>query len=104
MPSCSELRSSCSRSAEESRALEGMHPTFRQVPPRCSFSISATEAPSWAARIAATYPPGPPPITTMSKLSGMGLPLHEDQVRLLEYLLDPGEEQGGRVAVDDPVV
>jgi hypothetical protein len=62
-------------------AFEGMHPTFRQVPPRePRFSIHAvyhpkknctgleklkressnrTLRPSWAALIAATYPPGP---------------------------------------------
>src|SRR5262245_23533061 len=30
--------------------------------------------------------------------------LHEDQVRLLQDLLDPAQEVGGRLAVDDPVV
>ena len=50
-------------SAECSRHLVGMQPTFRQVPPRYCFSITVTSAPSCAARMAATYPPGPPPIT-----------------------------------------
>jgi hypothetical protein len=38
-----------------------------------SFSITAVFIPSWAARIAATYPPGPEPITMQSyEDSGMG--------------------------------
>src|SRR5690348_3704305 len=36
------------------------------MPPRCSRSTSAVFMPSCAARIAATYPPGPPPTTTRS--------------------------------------
>ena len=37
-----------------SSALEGMQPTFRQVPPRVSrISTQATFRPSWPARIAA---------------------------------------------------
>ena len=50
-------------SAECSRHFVGMQPTFRHVPPRYCFSITVTCAPSCAARIAATYPPGPPPMT-----------------------------------------
>ena len=58
----------CSRISRISSALRkrhfvGMQPLFRQVPPSFSFSTSVTAAPSWAARIAATYPPGPPPMT-----------------------------------------
>jgi hypothetical protein len=38
-----------------SSALEGMQPTFRQVPPSVSrFSTQATFRPSWAARMAQT--------------------------------------------------
>src|SRR3954447_2988891 len=48
-------------------AFVGMHPTRRHVPPSSgSFSMHATVAPSWAARIAAVYPPGPPPRTATS--------------------------------------
>src|SRR4051812_30892074 len=48
-------------------AFVGMHPTRRHVPPSSgSFSMHATVAPSWAARIAAAYPPGPPPRTATS--------------------------------------
>src|ERR1019366_6352817 len=44
-----------------------MHPTCRQVPPNLSsFSIIAVFRPNWPERIAATYPPGPLPITTKS--------------------------------------
>src|SRR5262245_50673399 len=52
----------CSRSA-----LVGMQPQSRQVPPSAfCFSTTATFRPSCAARIAATYPPVPAPITTTS--------------------------------------
>ena len=47
-----------------------MQPTRRQVPPkRDSLSMQAVLNPSWAARMAATYPPGPAPITTTSNVS-----------------------------------
>src|SRR5690606_16606097 len=48
-------------------ALEGMQPTLRQTPPRNSRSITQVLNPSWDARMAATYPPGPAPITQTSK-------------------------------------
>ncbi len=56
----------CDSSALRSSALEGMQPTLRQTPPQYFFSMIATRWPSWAARIAATYPPGPAPRTTTS--------------------------------------
>ena len=44
-----------------------MQPTRRQVPPSSgSCSTQTIFAPSWAARIAAVYPPGPPPRTATS--------------------------------------
>src|SRR5438132_4135217 len=44
-----------------------MQPTRKHVPPSSdSFSMQATFAPSCAARIAAVYPPGPPPRTATS--------------------------------------
>src|SRR5258708_2992631 len=47
-----------------------MQPMLRQVPPRyLSFSTMAVFSPSCAARIAATYPPGPEPLLTTSNLS-----------------------------------
>ena len=53
-------------SAACSRALVGMQPRCRHVPPTLSFSISATRWPSSAARSAQAYPPLPPPRMTMS--------------------------------------
>ena len=50
-------------SAEANKAFVGIQPTFKQVPPNLFFSITVTSAPSIAAFKAATYPPGPPPIT-----------------------------------------
>ena len=51
------------------KALEGIQPTFKQVPPSVArLSIHATVMPSWAARMAPTYPPGPAPMTIKSKL------------------------------------
>ena len=50
-------------SLEANKALVGIQPTFKQVPPNLFFSITVTSAPSIAALKAATYPPGPPPIT-----------------------------------------
>lgn len=56
--------------AERSIALVEMQPQFRHTPPGRSFSTNPTERPCWAALIAVTYPPGPPPRTSRSK-SGM---------------------------------
>src|SRR4029450_8872280 len=48
-------------------AFVGMQPTRRQVPPSSSsFSMQTVFAPSCAARMAAVYPPGPPPRTATS--------------------------------------
>src|SRR4051812_45123119 len=54
-------------SALRSRALDGMQPTLRHTPPQYLLSTTATLLPSCAARMAATYPPGPAPRTTTSK-------------------------------------
>src|SRR3954447_13647437 len=59
-------------SPERSSALVGMQPQLRQMPPRCSRSTRPVFIPSWAARMAATYPPGPPPTTTISNFCAMG--------------------------------
>ncbi len=54
-------------SALKSRALVGMQPTCRQVPPSLGLaSRSATFSPYSAPRMAAVYPAGPPPITATS--------------------------------------
>src|SRR5687767_3219320 len=48
------------------RALDGMQPTLRQTPPSRSRSTTVTMRPAAAARRAAEYPPGPPPMTSRS--------------------------------------
>ncbi len=63
-PACLTVRNT---SAACSRALAGMQPRCRQVPPTFSFSTIATLSPADAAYSAAAYPPGPPPSTTRSK-------------------------------------
>ena len=54
MPCWRAFASWVTRSALESSALVGMHPTFRQTPPSSSYSTQAALSPSWAARMAAT--------------------------------------------------
>ena len=50
-----------------SSALVGMQPRSVHTPPSLdSFSMIRTERLSWAARIAATYPPGPEPMIATS--------------------------------------
>ena len=49
-----------------SRALVGMQPQFRHVPPRFSCSTQRTFFLSCPARMAAAYPAGPPPMTSRS--------------------------------------
>ena len=43
-----------------------MHPLFKHVPPKSLFSAITVFKPSFPARIAASYPPGPPPMTAQS--------------------------------------
>src|SRR6476661_7142541 len=57
--------------ADLSRALVGMQPQLRQMPPSDSRSITATFSPSCEARMAATYPPGPLPTTTKSNCNAI---------------------------------
>src|SRR5439155_18946930 len=62
-------RASSSTSALYRSDLVGIQPMCRQVPPRAGhFSTRAVFSPSCAARMAATYPPGPLPMTVTSKL------------------------------------
>src|ERR1700738_3884740 len=58
-------------SALRSSALDGMQPTLRHTPPQYLGSTTAVFSPSCAARMAATYPPGPAPRTTTSWWSAM---------------------------------
>ena len=44
----------CQISDERSSALVGMQPQLRQIPPKFSRSTTATDLPSWAARMAQT--------------------------------------------------
>jgi len=47
-----------------------MQPTFKHVPPKVLYrSINAVFNPNCAQRIAATYPPGPEPITVKKLLN-----------------------------------
>src|SRR5216684_948 len=66
-PQAFAFRAIFSACACSSRALVGMHPQSRHVPPSAfCFSTTATLRPSCAARMAATYPPVPAPITMTS--------------------------------------
>ena len=66
-PTSAPWRASSRRSAVCRSALVGMHPQSVQTPPsRGSFSTMRTDSPSCAARIAATYPPGPEPMMMRS--------------------------------------
>src|SRR5262245_40147605 len=72
----------CSRSA-----LVGIHPQIRHVPPSAlCFSTTATVFPNCAARMAATYPPVPAPITTMSYDFGTLAPLKQGGSHLIGTL------------------
>src|SRR3954470_22711405 len=57
--------------ADSRSALAGMQPQITQVPPSASRSMTAVERPSWAHRMAPTYPAGPPPrkITSYEAMS-----------------------------------
>ena len=75
MPHCLKFLTTPSACACSSRALVGMHPQLRHVPPSAEArSTTPTVRPSWAARIAATYPPVPAPMTTRSNFLATMLP------------------------------
>src|SRR5690606_29192832 len=83
-----------------------MQPTRTQVPPRASsLSTMATFMPSCAARMAATYPPGPAPMMTMSCLeAAIDLHLEQDACGVRDCVLDAFEERAGLASVDEAVV
>ena len=55
MPNACASRASWARSEAWISALDGMHPSLRQTPPRvASLSTRITSLPSWASRMAAT--------------------------------------------------
>ena len=68
MPQPATRLGSATVSATSMRALGGMHPTFRQVPPSSPRSTRVTSRPRRAALRAAAYPPGPAPTTRRSAL------------------------------------
>src|ERR1035441_8855727 len=67
-PNCVAPRALSATSAACSRALVGMQPRCRQVPPSLSDSTRITDSPSSEARIAAEEPPDPPPRITTAAL------------------------------------
>src|ERR1700730_4367443 len=83
-----------------------MQPQLRQIPPRCSRSTSATFILSCAARIAATYPPGPPPTTMRSKSCSAMIrpPLEQHRQRIFDQALEGLEEGRTNRAVDHAMV
>src|SRR5688572_15557490 len=91
-------------SADFRRALVGMQPQFRQMPPGRSRSMQATLKPSCAPRMAATYPPGPAPTTTRSNFSAMAVSLESQGDGTFQDRDDRGQQLGAQRAVDDPVV
>src|SRR3954452_14564797 len=125
MPILSNRWPDSSNSSEAcSSAFEGMQPTLRQVPPKVfSFSTTATFRPSWAARMAQTYPPGPEPITMRSNVSLMvrrslgevihsraspvvtvGLEVQQQAARVFDAFLDADQEGDRFLAVHDAVI
>src|SRR5215470_16649324 len=92
-------------SLDSKRALLGMQPMRRHVPPRsCSFSTQATFRPNCAARIAATYPPGPAPMMTRSCCFCSMSNFEQNPRRILEQPLNVAEKGDRFAAVDDAVV
>src|SRR5205823_10367229 len=74
MPQLAASRASVSTRAACSSALDGMHPRYRHTPPGLgSGSIKVTFMPRSAARNAAAYPPGPPPITASCVVFALSL-------------------------------
>src|SRR5215472_7268408 len=92
-------------SLDSKRALLGMQPMRRHVPPRsCSFSTQPTFRPNCAARMAATYPPGPAPMMTRSCCFCSTSNFEQNPRRILEQPLDVPEKGDRFAAVDDAVV
>src|SRR4029077_5712379 len=74
MPQFFACSVSSSSLAACSRALDGMQPRYRQTPPGfTSGSIIVTFMPKSAARNAAAYPPGPPPITATRRFEVLAM-------------------------------
>ena len=69
IPKSARCSTRAAYAALSSSALVGIHPTLLQTPPSCAASTHAVRSLRCAARIAATYPPGPAPSTMTSKVS-----------------------------------
>ena len=70
-------------SADLNKALEGMHPSITQVPPTSLFSMTATDAPSFADNNAAGMPPCPAPMTTKLNLRILPPLSHQTDSKIL---------------------
>ena len=64
-PSSADPATSVIRSDVAIRVLLGTQSVSTAEPPSPSRSTTVTYEPSWAATSAASYPPGPPPMTTI---------------------------------------
>ena len=73
-PHSAACRATCAARALATSALVGMQPSFTQVPPRCSRSISATVMPAPASLTASDGPAWPAPITMASNEVVMAVP------------------------------
>ena len=74
MPRVDQSVMLCVACASSISALDGMQPTFTHTPPNPASPLLSTKTtlrPNWAAAIAATYPPGPPPMTNKSTDDGI---------------------------------
>src|SRR2546422_5868290 len=104
MPNSAARWKRLTTSALRSSALVGMQPQLRQTPPGRSSSTAATDSPSWAQRIAATYPPGPVPTTTTSNFWPAAMALDQQAKRLFEQPLERLQEARAHRAVHHAVV
>src|SRR6185295_17806644 len=103
MPNSFARLKSPTTSAFRRSALVGMQPQLRQTPPGRSSSTVATESPSWAQRMAATYPPGPVPTTTTSK-GCVAMRLDQEPQGLFEQPLHVLQEPGAHRAVHHAMI
>src|SRR5271165_1084941 len=104
MPMFAASRAAAMTSPTCSSALLGMQPQFRQTPPTRSRSMHSTLFFSCANRMAALYPPGPPPMTIASYFVGMLLAFHQHHVGRRQLRSDVFDELRCDAAVDDAVV
>ena len=80
IPHASASLASVNTLATCNSAFDGMHPRYKQTPPGlAASSINVTFSPRSAARNAAAYPPGPPPITASCVASVISAPLYGPQ-------------------------